>query len=119
MKEIRGSAFEGCSSLAQITLPETLTVLGTDAFKNCSALTSLELPASLEDFYGICFEGCTSLTEIRVAADNPKYSSDEYGVLYNKDQTKLLAYPCGRPGDYTIANTTLEVSVDAFRACVN
>lgn len=118
MKEIRGSAFEGCSSLAQITLPETLTVLGTDAFKNCSALTSLELPASLEDFYGICFEGCTSLTEIRVAADNPKYSSDEYGVLYNKDQTKLLAYPCGRPGDYTIADTTSEVSVDAFRACV-
>ena len=118
LKKIQGGAFEGCISLTQIAIPETVTVISVGAFKNCAALTSLELPASLVDFDGTDFEGCTALTAIHVAADNPKFSSDAQGALYNKDKTELLAYPRGRAGDYAIADTTQEVSVNAFSGCV-
>ena len=39
--------FYGCSSLTNLTLPESLTTIGASAFHGCSALKSIILPESL------------------------------------------------------------------------
>jgi hypothetical protein len=39
-------AFDGCSSLASITLPESVTQIGKEAFKGCSSLSSITIPSA-------------------------------------------------------------------------
>ena len=57
------SAFEGCTNLASIILPQGLTWIRGNAFKNCTALTSIDLPVDLKDIGYFAFEqsGLTSL----------------------------------------------------------
>ena len=67
---IANRAFEDCTSLKSIVLPEGLDSIGDGAFKGCTSLISITLPSSLirlgqgeYDSYGV-FEGCTSLTSV-------------------------------------------------------
>jgi hypothetical protein len=42
-----GITFKGCTNLATVLLPNTLTTIGPSAFYGCTALTSITLPSSL------------------------------------------------------------------------
>ena len=55
-------AFDGCKSLASITLPESLTSIGEGAFEWCESLASITLPESLTSIGERAFLGCRSLT---------------------------------------------------------
>ncbi len=61
---IDGSAFSGCSGLANVTLPDSVTFIGDNAFNGCSSLTSITLPNSLTSIEPRVFErtGLTSIT---------------------------------------------------------
>jgi len=82
-----------------VTLSANVTTIEDNAFKNCTGLTSVMIPASLTSIGGI-FD-CTGLTEITVDSQNANYSSLD-GVLYNKDQTKLILCPDGKSGSITV-----------------
>ncbi|GMI25841.1 hypothetical protein TrCOL_g9361 [Triparma columacea] len=59
-------AFDGCSSLTAITIPDGVTSIGRAAFRHCVALTKLILSPAVS--IGLdCFENCTAL--IAAAAD--------------------------------------------------
>ena len=59
-------AFRGCTSLTSITIPESVTSIGDDAFSGCTSLTSITIPESVTSI-GLCaFEGCTRLTSITI-----------------------------------------------------
>ena len=61
---IGGYAFEYCTSLTSITIPNSVTSIGDYAFSNCRSLTSITIPNSVTSI-GVCaFEYCTSLTLI-------------------------------------------------------
>ena len=60
------------------------------------------------------FYGNTSLKTITVSEDNPVYSSKD-GVMFNKDQTKLLQYPSqNERTNYTIPNTVTSIAYGSF-----
>ena len=61
-------AFNGCSSLAEIHLPDNLTSIGESAFYDCSSLTEIHLPANLTLIEDQAFAYCSSLTEIHLPA---------------------------------------------------
>ena len=61
-------AFNGCSSLTEIHLPDNLTSIGESAFYDCSSLTEIHLPASLTSIGESAFRGCSSLTGIHLPA---------------------------------------------------
>ena len=63
---IEFDAFYKCSALTLITLPESLTRIDMEAFSNCSSLTSIILPKSLKYILLSAFQGCTSLTTITI-----------------------------------------------------
>jgi hypothetical protein len=55
-----------------------------------------------------------SLTNINVDPLNSSFRSLN-GVLFNKDQTTVRAYPAGRSGNYVIPNTVTAIGNSAFR----
>ncbi len=61
-----------------------------------------------------------SLTFISVDPDNRYYVSDDSGVLYNKDKTLLILYPCMNENEeYAIADTTQVIADYAFKDATN
>lgn len=91
---IEDSTFAGCEKLGSVIISSGITTIKSDAFSLCTNLNSLNIPNSvtkIED--GIAY-GCISLKSIQVASDNTVYSSQN-GVVYNKNKTALVLYPCG------------------------
>ena len=44
---IGNSAFYNCTSLADVTIPDSVTSIGNSAFSSCSSLTSVTIPDSV------------------------------------------------------------------------
>ena len=61
---IAGSAFEGCTSLTSVAIPESVTNIGASAFDGCSALSNIVIPNSVTNIGFRAFYGCASLTSI-------------------------------------------------------
>lgn len=97
-------AFEGCTNLAYITLPDSLWHIGYDAFwgtglrsvtipenavqisggafADCTALTTVRLPEGIYDINYRCFKGCTSLRSINNSVYGCKYLGRSVCGLY-------------------------------------
>ena len=58
------SAFEGCTALTSVTIPNSVTTIGYDTFRGCTALTSVTIPNSVTSIGGSAFSGCTGLKKI-------------------------------------------------------
>ena len=62
--QISGSAFSGCTSLAEIVIPDSVTEIGGSAFKDCTLLSKVNLPKNLTTIEAYTFSGCSSLESI-------------------------------------------------------
>jgi hypothetical protein len=58
------------------------------------------------------------LMAITVDTNNPTYSSLA-GVLFNKSQTTLIAYPGDYAGSYTVPDSVTSIGNDAFSDCTS
>ena len=134
---IEFDAFTYSPNLKQITLPDNLktfptysltSVFGSDSTPNSGHPCSFEkiiIPKTVkyisEDFLNpIARSGNNSsnalgnLLEYQVDDENP-YFSDIDGVLYSKDQTKLIKYPNGKGiTKFTVPDTVTQIKEDAF-----
>ncbi len=110
-------AFGSCSSLTTIVLPPSLTSIDFYAFEGCSSLTAVAIPSGVTSIWAHAFQNCSSLTGIWVDAENPNYSSDSYGVLFNKDKSTLVTAPGAISGSYTIPSSVTGIGNNAFRSC--
>lgn len=116
---IGARAFQSCSNLSNVQLPNSLISINSDAFCNCRSLTSVTIPDGVTDIGYSAFESCTNLTSFNVNAGNSNYSSQD-GVLFNKDKTELIQYPVGNERTtYDIPNSVTSIGDYAFSKCAN
>ncbi len=139
---IGNNAFYDCSALEEISLPQSLKSIDKNALRDCEKLKAAVLPSTLETvdaqaFYasGIeqisipasvkiigkdAFGWCMNLSSFSVDSDNRNYSSDNCGVLFNKDKSELIKFPCNNPEtDYSVAEGVERIAENAFENGIN
>ena len=66
IRKIGNSAFDYCSSLTSVTIPNSVTKIGEGAFSRCYSLTSVTIPDSVTSIGDYAFSGCKSLTSVSI-----------------------------------------------------
>ena len=74
---IEKSAFNRCTSLASVIIPNSVISIGSWAFNKCTSLTSVTIPGSVTSIEGYAFYDCTSLTSICCMATTPPKGGDD------------------------------------------
>ena len=59
-------AFQGCTGLTSIDIPDSVTSIGSFAFHYCIGLTSIDVPDSVKSIGDSAFAYCTGLTSIDI-----------------------------------------------------
>ncbi|MBO7218814.1 MAG: leucine-rich repeat domain-containing protein, partial [Clostridia bacterium] len=89
------SAFYGCSNLASITLPSSLTRIKDYAFGNCSKLTNIVVPDSVTSIGSAAFNFCNALESITLPFTGDGTTSNTYlgyifGASNPDDQNDII-----------------------------
>ena len=104
----------------KLTIPEkidghTVTGIGERAFPNKT--TEVTIPSCVTNINIEAFD-YTKISKITVDEGNPKYSSSEDGVLYNKSKTKLLRFPpMKKLESYDVTQGVEKIGSRAFYEC--
>ncbi len=116
-----------------VVIPSTIgkykvVELGQNAFNGYSTaqnaqwrqtgIKSITIPASVTYIGLTAFEHCLALEKIVVDEGNVKYYSED-GVLFDQTLSKLIFYPRGKKGNYTIPSTVSRIDCSAFEGCNN
>jgi len=135
--------FSSCSKLLAATIPSSVTNRYMYWFQDSSSLLVLNLGSGLEGWptapslsgfphplqeinigtqtpsiSGVqnFLTECGSLTNILVDTNNSQFSSLD-GVLYNKEQTRIILVPRGKQGTFTMPSTITYIETNAFKNC--
>ena len=98
-----------------------VTSIGDEAFCN-TALTSVTLPATLTGLGSRVFtaqpgEDPQGILSYTVAAGSKAFRTDEQGALYTRDGTTLLAVPGLYNGAFTVPDTVTAIAPSTFAYC--
>ena len=107
-------AFRGCSGLTAINIPNSVTSIGDEAFSGCSSLTSINIPNSVTYIQNSAFSGCSSLENISVASNNTNYDSRNNCNAIIETVTNTLIAGCKNT---TIPNSVTSIGPGAFLGC--
>ena len=99
------SAFEGCTNLISIEIPNSVTYIGSSAFKGCTNLTSITIPNGVKEIYESTFLFCTSLTSVTIPSSLERIGE---AAFYNSGLTSI-----------TIPNSVMYIGANAFAFCSN
>lgn len=107
-------AFYGCKSLTDVILPSTLTSIGSFGFWWCNNFTTITIPNSVTSIGTAAFAGCTSLETINVESGNAFYDSrNNCNAIIRKSDNALIS-GCKNT---IIPNSVTSISNYAFRSC--
>lgn len=75
---IKDGAFNRCSKLTGITLPNSVVNIGNNTFNNCSNLTGITLPNSIINIGDKTFQQCSKLSSITIPSGVTSIGSDAF-----------------------------------------
>jgi hypothetical protein len=99
-------AFIGCTSLTNVTIPNSVTTIGEEAFDNCTSLTSVTIPNSVTSLGRSAFYYCTSLTNVTIGNGVTNIDNGEFAA-------------CTSLSSVTIGNGVTNIAYEAFFGCSN
>ena len=124
---ICADAFEGCSLLTSIAIPESVTEIGYGAFRGCSSLVSIIIPNSVTSIGYWTFSECTNLSSVTIPNSVTEIG---YGAFENCSSLSSIIIPevvtkisdctfsgCTNLSSVTIPNSVTEIGFEAFEDC--
>lgn len=76
-------AFSDCSGLTSITIPEGVTCIGYRAFDRCRGLTSITIPNNVTTIEAYAFLGCSGLTSLTIGNSVANICDRRSGISSN------------------------------------
>lgn len=98
------SAFDSCSSLTSITIPDSVTSIGHHSFSGCGILKSVTIGNSVKSIGDYSFFSCRNLTRITIP---DSITSIGNGVFFS----------CSGLTSITIPGNVTSIGNDAFKNC--
>ncbi|MDF2534670.1 MAG: Fibronectin type domain [Bacillales bacterium] len=98
-------AFNGKTTLTNVSIPSTVTSIGSYAFQGCSLLSKVNVPESVTNIGDHAFQFCTNLTEINIPNGVASIGSGTF------NQCKALA-------SITIPSSVTSIGDNAFFECL-
>jgi hypothetical protein len=131
--EIGSNAFQSCSSLTSVTIPNSVTVISDStqfsqgAFYGCTSLTSVTIPSSVTTIGGSAFQSCSSLTSVTIPNSVTSIGYDAFRDCRSLASVTILSsvttiggsafQSCSSLTSVTISNSVTSIGYDAFRDC--
>ena len=113
VSRIGSRAFSGCS-LDEVVIPESVVSIGDLVFERNIGLEKASLPSSLITVGDNPFAACEELKKIKVASGNSELGIKD-GVLFSKSDMRLISYPGAKEvKKYEIPSGVREVGAYAF-----
>ena len=120
-------AFEYCTNLTSVTIPNSVTNIGQLAFSNCTSLTSMTIPNNVTKIRNRTFMSCSGLTSVTIP--NSVTSIEEYAFYGCSGLTSIIIpnsvtsiessafYRCSGLTSVTIGNSVTSLGWGAFEDC--
>ena len=107
-------AFYNCSGLTSVSIGSGVTSIDQVAFAHCSGLTTITIPESVTSIYGNAFTNCSGLTSMIVESGNTKYDSrDNCNAIIETASNTLIA-GCKNT---VIPNSVTSIGKYSFGSC--
>lgn len=110
---ISKACFCQLTKITELHLPDSINDLDEMAFYHCASLQSVHLGPNIIDMDKNVFSYCEQLKAFTVDPANPVYTAVD-GVLFTKDKSLLIQYPCGVLGKYVLPNSVKIIGSLAF-----
>ena len=76
-------AFQWCSSLKSIVIPDGVTIIGVCSFSECTSLEMVEIPKTVTEIQRYAFEECTALVSITYRGTMQEWEQIKKGDMWN------------------------------------
>ena len=86
--QIGYDAFNDCTELTSITIPDGVTCIGNSAFSYCTSLETVTIPNSVTQIYPRAFYDCTLLKEVTIPASVTSIGNEAFGYYYDRDSSE-------------------------------
>jgi hypothetical protein len=106
VETIGGNAFNGCTKLVNVNIPNSIFGIGLSAFSGCSNLTSVTIGNNVESIAFSAFSGCSNLTSVTIGNNVKSISMSAF-----RD--------CSNLSSINIPDSVTTIGSSAFNGCSN